>query len=189
MGTHGRAGFVRLVLGSVTEKVLRQAPCPLMSVPPHAPDGTPAPPLFKRILCPIDFSDSSMQALLYAMSLAQEADAQLIAMHVMEFPQDMSEGRYPILNFDEYRRQYEQDSRERLEQAIPETVRAYCRVDTRIAAGTAYREILRIAAEQQSDLIVIGARGHGGVDRWFFGSTTSHVIRQAACPVLSLRKP
>ena len=77
---------------------------------------------------------------------------------------------------------------ERLDQAIPETVRAYCRVERLVTVGRAYREIVRIAAEQQSDLIVMGV-GRGGVDRLFFGSTTNHVVRQASCPVLTLRNP
>jgi nucleotide-binding universal stress UspA family protein len=190
MGTHGRSGFVRLVLGSVTEKVLRQAACPVMSVPRGTPDATPTPPLFKRILCPIDFSDCSLHALRYAMSLAQEADARLIALHVTEFPPASTElVPVPLVDLDEYRKQYEQESRERLEQAIPETVRAYCHVDTRVTAGSPYREILHLAAEQQVDLIVMGVRGSGGLDRLFFGSTTNHVVRQASCPVLTLRLP
>jgi nucleotide-binding universal stress UspA family protein len=191
MGTHGRSGFERLILGSVTERVLRKAPCPVMSVPPRGAEGAaPSAPLFKRILCPVDFSDCSMRALAYAMSLAQEADAHLIAVHVLEFPEDAAERlKFPIVNLEEYRRRSEQESQERLEQAIPETVRAYCRVETQVVTGRAYRETLRIAEEQQADLIVIGVRGRGAVDRLFFGSTTNHVVRQASCPVLTMRQP
>lgn len=190
MGTHGRSGFDRLVFGSVTEKVLRKAPCPVMSVPPRDSGAATGIPLFKRILCAVDFSDCSMRALTYAMSLAQEADAQLIAVHVLELREDVAERiKFPIANLEEYRKRYEQDSRERLEQAIPESVRAYCRVETQVVAGRAYREILRIAEEQRSDLIVIGVQGRGPVDRLFFGSTTNHVVRQASCPVLTLRQP
>jgi nucleotide-binding universal stress UspA family protein len=86
MGTHGRSGFERLLLGSITEKVLRKATCPVLTVPRRHPDAVPATPaLFKRILCPVDFSDCSMQALNYAMSLAQEADAHLTVVHVMTY--------------------------------------------------------------------------------------------------------
>jgi nucleotide-binding universal stress UspA family protein len=74
MGTHGRSGLERLVLGSVTEKVLRKASCPVLSVPRRIRDAVPVPPvLFKKILCAIDFSDCSTRALDYAMSLTQEA--------------------------------------------------------------------------------------------------------------------
>src|SRR3990170_6375794 len=73
MGTHGRGGFDRLVLGSVTEKVVRSTDVPVLTVPPHsrAPDAG----LYHTILCPVDFSDASTLALEYALSLAKEADA------------------------------------------------------------------------------------------------------------------
>jgi universal stress protein A len=78
ISTHGRSGFERLLLGSVAEKVLRKVSCPVMTVPRRLPDAVPAGPiLYKRILCPVDFAESSLHALKYAMSMAQEADGQL----------------------------------------------------------------------------------------------------------------
>jgi nucleotide-binding universal stress UspA family protein len=195
IGTHGRSGFDRLVLGSITEKVLRKAACPVLTVP-RAAAGTAADGavVFKRILCPIDFSDASTNALNYAMSLAQEADAHLTLLHVMtyemELTPDMSESllAYSHLSKEEFRKACEDNSRERLTAAVPDTVRAYCTVDTMLATGKPYREILRVATEQHSDLIVMGVQGRGAVDLMFFGSTTQHIVRQAACPVLTLRK-
>src|SRR4029079_8672008 len=70
-------------LGSVAERVLRKADCPVMTVPRRLPEGATGPVLFKRILCPVDFSDPSMRALTYATSLAQEADGALTVLHVM----------------------------------------------------------------------------------------------------------
>ena len=85
MGTHGRTGFDRLMLGSVTERILRKAPCPVLTVPRRAPDAVPVGPvLFKRILCAIDYSPSAMKALTYATSLAEQAGAHLTAVHVLE---------------------------------------------------------------------------------------------------------
>ena len=64
LGTHGRSGFQRLFLGSVSEKVIRKATCPMLIVPPRAPDvAMDAPVQFPRIVCPVDFSDSSLDAL------------------------------------------------------------------------------------------------------------------------------
>jgi nucleotide-binding universal stress UspA family protein len=84
IGTHGRSGLDRILLGSVAEKVLRKASCPVLTVPKRLPDAVPAGPiLYKRILCPVDFSDCSLHALEYALSMAQEADAQLIVLHVV----------------------------------------------------------------------------------------------------------
>ena len=194
MGTHGRAGFERLVLGSVTEKVLRKATCPVLSVPRHAKDAVPLPPvLFKNILCAIDFSACSTNALNYAMSLAQEADAHLTVLHVLELlpelPYSSTEAvRSWPQHVTEYIAEVEQDRRERLEAAVPESVRAYCAVETMMANGTPYHEVLRVAAEQQSDLIVVGIHGRSATDLLFFGSTAQHVVRQATCPVLTLRR-
>lgn len=83
MGTHGRGGFERLFLGSVTEKVLRTARCPVLTVPPPAEGAPSGPVLYKTILCPLDFSDSSMRALEYALSLAKESHARVILLHVL----------------------------------------------------------------------------------------------------------
>jgi nucleotide-binding universal stress UspA family protein len=193
MGTHGRSGFERLVLGSVTEKVLRKAACPVLSVPRDIPDAVPAPAvLFTRILCAIDFSDCSMHALNYAMSLAQEADARLTVMHVLEPPSDAPADFHETVfgaprTLTEYIAEAEEERRARLTEAVPEAVRAYCTVETMMAKGKPYREILRVASEQQSDLIVIGIHGRGAADLLFFGSTAQHVVRQASCPVLTLR--
>jgi nucleotide-binding universal stress UspA family protein len=196
IGTHGRSGFDRFVLGSVAEKVLRKAACPVLTTPARAAEVTAASPVvFKRILCPVDFSDSSLHALNYAMSLAQEADARLTVLHVVvydleveapESPEAVSADRR--LSVADYRSRCEEYSRERLRTAVPEAVRAYATVETLLAAGKPYREILRVAADQAADLIVMGAQGRGGADLMLFGSTTQHVVRQAACPVLTLRK-
>ena len=193
MGTHGRSGFERLLLGSVTEKVLRTAACPVLSVPPHAPDAaSPAAVLYRRILCGVDFSDCSMHALNYAMSLAQEANAKLTVLHVVEVPVEVSadfhEGAPTVpVTLAEYAAAAEIKRRERLEQLVPDAVRAFCTVETALATGKPYREILRVASEQHSDLIVIGVHGRRPVDLRFFGSTAQQVVRAAACPVLTLR--
>ena len=84
MGTHGRGGFQHLVLGSVTERVLRRAVCPVLTVPPRAQSTSRL--TFRRLLCAIDFSESSMAALRFALSLAQESEARLTMLHVLEWP-------------------------------------------------------------------------------------------------------
>jgi nucleotide-binding universal stress UspA family protein len=194
LGTHGRSGFERLVLGSVTEKVLRQAACPVLTVPRAAADAVPvAPVLFKQIVCATDFSDCSLHALNYAMSLAQEADATLTVVSVIELPPEVPrEVHENVLAGPRSLREYiaaaEEYARGRLTDAIPETVRAYCRVETLLPKGKPYREILRVAEERHADLLVVGIHGRGALDRMFFGSTAQHLVRQAACPVLTLRR-
>jgi nucleotide-binding universal stress UspA family protein len=194
MGTHGRSGFERLLLGSITEKVLRMARCPVLTVPRRHPDAVPAAPvLFKHILCPVDFSDSSMRALNYALSLAQEADAHLTAVHVMTYGLEETPDLYDTIITDsrlslaDYRQRHEESARERLKQAIPDTVASYCSVETMMVRGKPGPEILRLAGERHSDVIVMGIQGRGAADLMFLGSTTNHVVRAATCPVLTLR--
>ena len=191
LGTHGRSGFQRLFLGSVTEKVIRKAACPVLVVPPRAPGASPGTPVqFRRILCPVDFSESSLQALAYALRMAEEADAHLTALHVIDMPAVTSEEPAAFeADLDRIRRAGAAEAKQRLHALVPDRARTFCTVETAIVEGRAYAEIVRQAAGRQSDLIVMGVRGRGAIDRLLFGSTTHHVIRSAACPVLIVRQP
>ena len=184
MGTHGAGGFEHLVLGSVAEKVLRKATCPVMTVPPQLRTTSKIP--FKRLLCPVDFSDSSLSALQFAFSIAQEGDAQLTILHVFEWPGDEALTS-SLINIAGYRRQLEHDASEKLHALVPDSVRDWCRPSTRTAHGKAYREILIAATEENVDLIIMGVHGRNALDLMLFGSTTNHVVRRATCPVLTLR--
>jgi len=195
VGTHGRSGFERLFLGSVTEKLLRKACCPVLTVPKHNPETIPArPELFKHILCPIDFSDCSMAALRYATSMAQENDAELVVLYVVpndlvplpgQSPDDSVDHTISVADFFLRR---EEHVRRLLREAVPKPARTYCSVETTMTHGRPSTEILRLADEHQSDLIVIGVRGRGAADLTVFGSTTQQVVRRAACPVLTIRQ-
>lgn len=188
VGTHGRSGLERLFLGSVTEKTIRKTPCPTLVVPPRAPDvAADAPIQFRRILCPVDFSKSSLDALAYALNIAEEADAQLTLLHVVELPPGLREEPTPGVDLDRIRAAAEAEAQRRLDELVPEQARTYCTVHTTVAEGRAYREILRQAGERESDLIVMGVHGRGAIDLLVFGSTTHHVIRSAAHPVLIVR--
>jgi nucleotide-binding universal stress UspA family protein len=144
--------------------------------------------LYKTILCPIDFSSTSLRALEYALSLAEETDARLILLHVIEgAPDHPSFSAIAHLNVREYYRHLEEGARARLKAAVPDDARVWCRPDERVITGKAYREILTIAAAEQVELIVMGVHGKGPLHVRLFGSTTYHVIREANCPVLTLR--
>jgi nucleotide-binding universal stress UspA family protein len=188
MGTHGASGFERLVLGSVTEKVLRKARCPVLTVPRALPEAVPvAPVVFKQIVCAVDFSDCSLAALKYALSLAQEADGQLTVVHVLtsQLSSDavLADRHLSVLA---YQRQREDEAQRYLDEVVPSTS-PYCRIASTIVRGTPWREIVGIATAQQTDLIVLGVHGRGAVDLMFFGSTAHQVVRHASCPVLTLR--
>ena len=185
MGTHGRSGFERLFLGSVTEKVLRSTRIPVMTVPP--PVTQPGSPLYKTILCPLEFSDTSTRALEYALSLAKEADARLILLHVIEsLLGEAGAAEMGHLSVSEYHRFLEDDAMTRLKSAVPEQAHEWSAPEERVTRGRAYREILKVAADEKVDLIVMGVQGKGALNRLFFGSTTHHVIREAGCPVLTV---
>ncbi|MGB7219476.1 MAG: universal stress protein [Vicinamibacterales bacterium] len=186
MGTHGRSGFERLFLGSVTDRVLRTTHVPVLTVP--QPVERPESVNYRTILCPVDFSDASTRALTYALSLAEETDARLILLHVVEgVPEPPHFGEMGHLNVREYYRYLNEDAMARLKAAVPDEARVWCRPDERVVTGKAYRTILEVAAKDDAEVIVMGVHGTSVLHRRLFGSTTHHVIREAACPVLTLR--
>lgn len=188
MGTHGLRGFERWLLGSVTERVLRRAKCPVLTVPRPATGHAPeAPVLFERLLCPVDFSPASLRALDYALSLAQEANAHLTVLYVLENVFGPVSAGDMTFDAAAYMRYLTEDASERLRAAIPAEARTWCDITERVVAGVPYREVLRLAEEDDAHLIVMGVHGRNAIDMMFFGSTTNHVVRDAKCPVLSLR--
>jgi nucleotide-binding universal stress UspA family protein len=186
MGTHGRSGFEALFLGSVTEKVLRSTHVPVLTVPPAVERAEAV--TYKTILCPIEFSDASIRALEYALTLAKESGARLILLHVVELLAEASQLReLSHFTVPEYQRYLEEDARARLESAVPEDARVWCTPEERVVSGKAYRVILDLAEQEKAEVIVMGVHGKGALNRRLFGSTTHHVIREARCPVLTLR--
>jgi nucleotide-binding universal stress UspA family protein len=173
MGTHGRTGLQRWVLGSVAESVLRRAPCPVLTVPPRA-GGRPDPVFFKRILCATDFSPASEAAVSYATALAAEADGSLLLVHVLDRP---GAGRLDL----------EGAALAQLRRAVPPDAREWCQVRETVVRGGPAAEVLRLAAEHEVGLIVTGVHGRSVLELMAFGSVTHQVVREAACPVLTVR--
>ena len=187
MGTHGRSGFERLLLGSVAEKVLRKAPCPVLTVPPRvltADHGL----AFARILCPIDFSAASLRALEYASGLAAPQGPGIVALNIIELFAESGGMRDELaLDTPDFRAELRRTALGRLHDAIPEALRARCPIREVVTMGKAWKEILRAATEEDADVIIMGVAGRSAADLLLFGSTTQHVVRQAACPVLTIR--
>ncbi|HQZ37493.1 MAG TPA: universal stress protein [Vicinamibacterales bacterium] len=192
MGTHGASGFQHLILGSVTEKVLRKAPCPVLTVPLR-PVSTSTRG-FTRVLCAVDFSDCSQKAVALAAEVAKEAGAALTLLHVIEWPwhepptpglESVPPERARALM--EYRHYLESSALSRLEEVAAATVPGGPAPAIEVRFGKPYIELLAAVGEQGADLIVIGVRGRGRLDLGFFGSTANQVVRQATCPVLTVR--
>jgi nucleotide-binding universal stress UspA family protein len=195
MGTHGLSGFRRLLLGSVTEKVVRTATCPLLTVPPAVPATTPRPLLFKKILCPIDFSPSSLKALDYALELGRQGNGCVTVLHALEYtdPEETLEPsvfdpcRQAVLENRQRRERFIYQARQRLHTQLAGESRTWCEIEEVVAVNRAYKEILQRAAAADVDLIVMGAQGCGGIELMLYGSNTNHVVRTATCPVLTVR--
>jgi len=192
MGTHGASGFEHLMLGSVAEKVLRKATCPVFTVPPQAQFTRGA--TFHRVVCAVDFSEWSVAALDEACALAADSDGSVTAVHVIEWPWQEPpshhlEGLPPeqaaaLLDF---RRYQETMAKSRLEAVAAEVGRGRCPIESRVVHGKPYGELLCAVERLRADLLVMGVHGRSGLDVFFFGSTTHQVVRRAPCPVLTLR--
>jgi len=190
VGTHGRTGVDRVLLGSVAEYVVRRSPRPVLVVPPPAPEATePVPSLFQEIVVGVDFSEPSVRALAFAVSLAQEADAHLTVLHVVKSPRGRGTHADGKEETETHAGGPQPSAEARLHDLVPADARVYCHVFERVETGTPGPEILRVAAERRAGLIVMGVHGHGVLGRLFVGSTTLDVVRRAGCPVLTVRSP
>jgi nucleotide-binding universal stress UspA family protein len=180
MGTHGRTGVGRILLGSVTERVVRHSPCSVLAVR----DGAAAKP-FGHVLCPIDFSESSRHAVELAASLVAPGGAGITLLHVVEVPVSYS-GEPPVAGFvDDLDRQgsrlLEQWATElRAKVSVPVTARS--------RIGSPGVQTLAVLDETPSfDLVVTGSHGRTGLRRVLLGSVAEKILRHAPCPVLVAR--
>jgi nucleotide-binding universal stress UspA family protein len=188
MGTHGRGGFERLVLGSVAEKVLRKATCAVLAVP-HAAvaEARKGAVRIGHILCAHDGSAASAAGVEAAVSLAEKTGAKLTLVSVVEsIPYG---GDFTGPDFAAFRAAREQHAREALDTAVSAAVRVRCNVHDRLVFGHPADQILDVAAQERPDVIVMGIQGRGALDLLMFGSTTNHVVRHTAVPVLTVRPP
>lgn len=183
MGTHGRHGFERLLLGSVAERVVRTAPCPVVTVPPPTVTTSALP--FKRVVCAVDFSESSTHAVHFARQLAKESNSTLTLVHVLEWPPENE--ALAMFDMTAYRDAVRTDAEERLAALANDPEYGPTPPAVRLVTGKPYTQILAVAAEEQADIVVLGVHGRSPIDLMLFGSTTNQVIRQATCPVLTLR--
>jgi nucleotide-binding universal stress UspA family protein len=169
MGSHGRSGFNRMTLGSVTERVLHEVDRPLLTV--RVKEGGPEPERISinRILCPVNLTAVAHLALAHAVAIAECFRADLQVVHVIERAIDEEEEKKEV---------------DRLCTWVPPDVRSRCGVKEFIEKGEAAERILAAAAVQSCDLIVLGAQHKRFVDTTVIGMTTTRVTRHASCPVL-----
>ena len=191
MGTHGRKGFNRLVWGSVTERIIHEAICPVLAVSNPQREFVASqvwePFHLKTILLATDFSHNSDRALAFALKWASELDGKVILFHAVEKIPPAAQGRVDL--FPEYNPYFESqiaEAWEKIRMQVPEAVQNWCEVACEVRHGNPKEEIPKVAEEKKADLIVMGARGVGrSTIAW--GSNSSGVVRDGRLPVLVAR--
>ncbi len=190
VGTHGRSGVGKLLLGSKAEEILRQAPCPVLTVGPKVSGRAKLPALaaeakeiapveiaVRQIVYATDFSPESLAAAPFATSLAQEFQARLTLLHVIEKFTDKDRRPKPL-----------ELMLQRLEKLVPEEARLWCSPRPSVQFGPPAECILQEALTSRADLIVLGVRaaaGHLGAATHLPWTTAHKVIANAHCPVLT----
>lgn len=188
MGTHGRRGPRRMLLGSVCEEVVRLAGCPVLSLR-QLEESRPIEEI-GRILVPVDFSRHARQIVGYAKEIADRFDATLQFLHVIE------EHSYPYFyapisgySLSEHVTELQERSLAAFDQLLGDSPGPDVTTERYVVNGEPAAKILEFAGEQASDMIVIATRGLTGVERLLLGSTAERVVRGADCPVLTIRPP
>lgn len=180
MGTHGRSGLARVLLGSVTEQVIRHAPCSVLAM--REPGGVQP---FRKVLCPIDFSDDSSHALERAAEITAPGGAGITLLHVLEPASTFSNlpmAENSLRAMDRLATQELARLASNLEKKISGPV------NTQIRIGRPGVETLAVLdADPTFDLVVMGSHGKTGIKRVLLGSVAEKVLRHAACPVLVVR--
>jgi nucleotide-binding universal stress UspA family protein len=144
----------------------------------------------RKILCPVDFSETSDLALLYAISLARAFNAELDVLHVVAPPVTSLPGEHFLGDFV----QADMDAlasacRERVDRLLAEApCTEHIAVTPLVVCGIPYLEIIRVAGESQADLLVMGTHGRSGIEHLLIGSVAERVVRKAPCPVLTVKK-
>lgn len=190
MGTHGWTGFDRVLFGSVADRVIQRAPCPVLSIPHRETKDIlamhPLPIHPKHVVLPVEFSDCSMDAYEYAVQIAKWFYAPLTLVHVIE-PLSYS------LDFTLTHPLQEKTNRDKVEKRLSDLAAVLS--EQGLSAGYELLDkptvdgILETTAIQQADLIVMGTHGRKGLSRLILGSTTSKILEHSPYPVLTVKSP
>lgn len=183
LGTHGRTGIRKLALGSIAEEIFRRAPCPVLTIGPHVSQKPDGEAKFHHILFATDFSSESLAALPYAISLAEEDEAQLALLHVVSQP------AAGVVNLAAVTASLVR----RLKELVPLDAEPWCHPLYLVEFGQQFpspaEAILKVAEHSATALIVLGVRSMHGKPGLVthLASTTAQILAQAACPVLTVR--
>jgi len=180
LGTRGRTGAAKVLLGSVAEEVLRRSRVPVITMGPAAHADSNNGNL-ERVLLATDLSSSAPAVAVYALSLAQENEAQLILLHVLRPPVSRRDGKNAGMSVAE--------TLHHLHELVPPDAELWCHPDTLVEYGDPAVKILDTARQWHADLIVMGIRDtqHPLLATHLQNSTAHKVVAEAPCPVLTVR--
>jgi len=181
VGTHGRTGAEKLLLGSVAEEVFRRSPVPVLTVGPSCRNWVHGGGRFHSVLFTTDFSSHSLAALPYALSLAQENQARLNLLHVL--PPD-------AVSTSSLNQTAMAAALSKLRDLVPAGTDNWCRPEPLVEIGDPASRILEVAKLQRADLIVLGVRSIAeplGAALYLGRATAHKVVASASCPVLTVR--
>jgi len=182
LGTHGRTGLQKFLLGSSAEEVFRRAGVPVLTIGPTVRYGAHSGGRFRCVLFATDFNDLSVTAAAYAVSLAQENQARLVLLHVLPNPARTKMARVEELSVAEAMHQ--------LRSLVSDEAELWCRPEAMVQHGDPGEQILATANQCGADLVVLGVRGMGawaGVTTHVERATAYNVVVHAQCPVLTVR--
>lgn len=178
VGTHGRGKVQKILIGSVAEEIFRQADCAVLTVGPAVKGEMPKETELKSILFATDFGPGAEKAAAHAFSLAQEHDARLTLLHVIESAAGYTE--------ESVARQRESNV-VRMKQLMPPGSENWCKPEFRVTFGSAVEEILIAARESNADLVVMGAKARRSLAGHVPLTIAYNVVVKAECPVLTVR--
>ena len=192
MGSRGRSYFERMILGSVTERLLRKLHVPILTVSHLDPEKEihkPGPVPLQRIVYATDLSEASEAGLEFSIRLAHGLDAHLTVVHVVQAVDIAQYGMETASFMPDYAAEARAQATERLSKLVALVSEGRVPITTVIADGVPYEAINRVSEQNHADLIVINIQGKGSLERALLGTTAERVIRTAHVPVLSLPLP
>jgi nucleotide-binding universal stress UspA family protein len=188
MGTHGRRYLGRWFIGSVTERLLRKAPVPLLTMSHLDAESAiePGPVELKRILYATDLPDNSSNGLRYAIKLARTLGAALTVIHAVDHANFIYWAGATAGYLQEQLTKFVQERRRTLSELVTHEETAGLHIETLVVEGKPFKEILRVAEDRAMDIIVLNLQSKGILERAFLGSTAERVVRLSHIPVLSV---
>jgi nucleotide-binding universal stress UspA family protein len=187
MGTHGRRGLDRIIGGSVTERVARDAGVSVVVVHDPRPDAFVSPPRLSKIVCAVDLGESSDDTLETAAMLARVAGTRLTVLHAIESGRWEASWSVARGEEDAHVRGLSERGYRRLGELLARHRHSGVALEPAVVVGHPRQAILEAVARERADLLVIGAHRMSRMNRVLFGSTAEHVLRAARGPVLIAR--